>query len=421
MKWIGYVGYEIGIALYRFIVWVIAPFHPKAKAMVQGRKHVYHQLIQFKQQQSKQPIWFHCASLGEFEQARPVLEAIRKSYPKYAIVVSFFSPSGYEIRKNYQGADLVCYLPFDSRRAAQFWVQTLQPKLAVFVKYDIWYHYLKALHASGVSAILISAQFRPDHIYFRWYGAFFRNMLGLFAHIFSQYNDSFELLKRNQISHISLSGDTRFDRVFEHAKHPQSIPLVETFKQGSDLIVAGSSYGREEAILLPLLSQYPHLKLVIAPHHIHTDRVAEIKHTFGAFHCVAFSEVQNKTFIGTERVLIIDNIGMLSSLYQYADMAFVGGGFGTSGLHNILEAAVYGKPVVFGPNNLQKFPESLALVNAGGAAIVKQAEDVMAILSLKSHQPEQWKAMGECSAQFVKQHAGATQVVMNQLQQDQLI
>jgi 3-deoxy-D-manno-octulosonic-acid transferase len=307
--------------------------------------------------------WFHCASLGEFEQARPLIEKL-KAQQNIQIAVSFFSPSGYEIRKNYELADIVFYLPADTPKNAAFVLDAITPDVVFFVKYEIWLHYVKAIKQRSIPLYLISATFRSSQIYFKWYGGAFKRALKSFDLIFTQDHTSTHILQSNGITNVIMGNDTRYDRVYETCQNPKQLPIVEAFKQQQRLLVVGSSYGYEEKLVAGFLKEDKKLKVVIAPHQISKERIVEVEQTFKHYATIKYSDAAN-VLVHDKQVLIIDNIGLLASIYQYGDVAFVGGGFGRKGIHNTLEAATFGMPIFIGPNNHEKFPEIKLLHLAG--------------------------------------------------------
>ncbi len=318
----------------------------------------------------------HCASLGEFEQGRPVIEAIKKEMPDFKIILTFFSPSGYEIRKNYQNADIVCYLPADTPGNAEKFVNSIKPELVIFVKYEFWYNYISVLSRKAIPLFLISAIFRKEQHFFKWYGSFFRDMLKKFRMIYVQDQNSLDLLRGIGLKNVVQAGDTRFDRVMEIAGTAEIIPQLESFRGNERLFLAGSSWKKDEEIIAEYINKYPdRMKWVFAPHEIGSENIERLEKLFRV-KCIRFSEFTDES--RDARVLIIDNIGMLSSAYRYAYIAAVGGGFG-KGIHNILEPACWGIPVLFGPNH-QKFREALELISLGGAKSFKNYNDFESIL-----------------------------------------
>lgn len=421
IRFLGYIAYHIGLFLYAFMVRLASLWNPKAKLFVTGRKGLIKKITQQTATDTREKIWFHCASLGEFEQARPIMERLKSEYPSYAIVVTFFSPSGYEIRKNYPGADYVFYLPLDSAENALLVVSTLKLKCAFFVKYEIWYHYLKTLNQFHIPAFLISANIRQDHIYLKSYGRFFTDMLHSFQHIFSQNEQSNQLLLNKGFTEVSVSKDTRFDRVYENSKQVKELPLIQRFTEGKKVLIMGSSYTQEEAIVKACLEYLTDWKIIIAPHHIESSRISEIVTGFASVGATTYSVLTNDLSLMSNNVLVIDNIGMLSAIYQYGTVAFIGGGFGKSGLHNTLEAAVFGMPVLFGPNNLKKFPESLDMTDAGVGFIIKDESILATYLKEWNAHPEKLTTIGTLAKQFITSQIGATQHVFEHLQETKVL
>lgn len=418
---LGYIAYHIGIWGYALLVHIASLFNNKASLFIKGRKGLMDQIESSMSEEHRAKIWFHCASLGEFEQARPVVEQLRQDYPQYAIIITFFSPSGYEIRKNYAGADYVFYLPLDTASNAQRFVRAVNPTLAFFVKYEIWYHYLHALNQRRISVVLISANFRPNHIYFKWYGLFFKKMLFNFQHIFCQNADSQTLLKTNGINHTSVSKDTRFDRVVEHSKQALKIAPAESFIQQSKVLIAGSSYEPEETLIAEVMQDFPEWKIIIAPHHIAHQRIESIQKLFSSHGATTFSELSSHPEKANSRVLIMDNIGMLSSLYQYGHIALIGGGFGKTGLHNTLEAAVFGMPILFGPNNHQKFPESLDMIQAGVGFSISDSKQFRTLVTQWNQAPETLLNISQRAKTFITSQTGATEHILDYLKLNKLI
>ena len=405
--------YSFGILVYSVLMRLVALINPKAKKWVSGRKGVFEKLNLFKQGADNQLIaWFHCASLGEFEQGRTLIEAHKNAFPSHQILLTFFSPSGYEIQKNYPHADYICYLPIDSAKNARQFVNLVNPHLAVFVKYEFWYHYLFFLKENKTKIISVSAIFRPSQVFFKWYGGFYRNMLMQFDMIFVQNQASFDLLQSIDIQSIRLSKDTRFDRVRQLTESPKTFEKVVAFKANSKLLVVGSCWAEDFEVILPVInacSQDRNLKFIIAPHEI---KDAEIKTWQNALTVKSqrYSDFQDFD----ANVLFIDNIGMLSSLYQYADFAWIGGAYG-KGLHNTLEAATYGMPLFFGNKAYAKFQEALDLLENGCAfSISNMAHFAEKLNYLLDNQ----LLVNEISAkakQYVQQNTGATNQIMEYL------
>lgn len=403
--------YNAGIALFGLGLRLAAPFHAKARRMVEGQRH-WADALGRTLAGSRAPIaWFHAASLGEFEQGRPVIEAFRAQYPDYRILLTFFSPSGYEVRKNYAGVDYVLYLPTDTPANARQFVQLVQPRIAFFIKYEFWYNYLRELRVAHVPILCFSAAFRPDQLFFKPYGGFYRNLLRFFDHILVQNEASVALLAQINVSNVTLAGDTRFDRVSQTADHAPAIPVAEAFKAGRPLLVVGSAWPGDMAVLIPFLNGLTQpLKVIIAPHEINVE---EIERWRGQLvrPSVRYSHTDGTT-VTTADVLFIDNVGMLSALYQYGQFAYVGGAFG-EGLHNILEPAAFGMPVFFGPQYAD-FPEATALLEAGGAFSIRNAHELTALFTRQYADPS---AAGQASRDYVRRNIGATAQVINVVNQ----
>lgn len=404
MLWI----YNIGIAMYGLLLRFASLFNAKAKLFVEGRQHIFENITQ-KLNPDDQPVWFHFASLGEFEQGRPVLEKLKAADPQQKIVVTFFSPSGYEIRKNYALAD-VFYLPLDTAANAKKFIDIVNPKLAIFTKYEFWFHYFKALHTRAIPLYLISGIFRPDQAFFKGYGGFYRGILKFVTHFFVQNEESVALLKGIGINQVSLSGDTRFDRVYENAQHPKKLPEIEAFCQGSLIFIAGSTWPEDEKLLVALTEKYPDWKFIIAPHEIGSSHIQEIESLFPQ--AIKFSVFSSQFVADQSQILIIDNIGMLSSLYQYAKVAYIGGGFG-AGIHNTLEAAAFGLPVIFGPK-YDKFQEAKDLISIGAAKSIHTTAELLAAFDhFKSNEKAATAAQN-----YVTEKKGATEMILNTLNQN---
>ncbi|RRB15057.1 3-deoxy-D-manno-octulosonic acid transferase [Larkinella knui] len=397
--------YTTSIRLYQATLLLAARFHPKARLAVEGRRKWLEQ-INTKLADNTAPIaWFHAASLGEFEQGRPVMEAFRQQYPTYKILLTFFSPSGYEVRKNYAGADFVFYLPFDTPENARHFVRLVNPAIAFFIKYEFWYNYLRELKARQIPILSFSAIFRPDQIFFKPYGGFYRNFLRFFDHILVQNQESVDLLQTIGITRVTLAGDTRFDRVKQVADAKKDIPMARLFKADTPLLVVGSAWQADMEVLIPFLNRFDKpLKVIIAPHEIHDDEIERWRSQLPG-QTVRFSEAQ--TSYDSATTLIIDNVGMLSSLYQYGEFAYIGGAFG-KGLHNILEAATFRMPLFFGPN-YGKFQEAVDLVKAGAAFPVANTAELEAVFRRLYEDPS---AASAISGDYVTLNTGATSKVM---------
>ncbi len=414
--------YTIGIWFYTLGIRLAALFgHEKARQMATGWRQVPQALS--KLSADKSTVWFHAASLGEFEQARPVLEAYRQRHPDHQVLVTFFSPSGYEVRKNYSQADAVCYLPMDTPGNVRRFLDAAHPDKVFFVKYEFWYNYLNALRQRGIDTYIFSAIFRPEQYFFKWYGGWFRQQLGrCFNHLFVQNEESLRLLKGHGISHCSLAGDTRYDRVHQIAQAAEPDTVVERFLQGHDgpVLVAGSTWPPDEQLLARLSEMskewFPE-RIIIAPHEIHEEHLKQIETLFPDSirysECInALTQSHNNTFTHS-KVLIIDNIGLLSKLYRYATVAYIGGGFGV-GIHNILEAVAYGKPVVFGPN-YHKFQEAHDLIDLGGCMIVDEHPDVSFLRKLFTDD-DIYHAASDACLQLMRRNLGSTELILTTIE-----
>jgi 3-deoxy-D-manno-octulosonic-acid transferase len=397
--------YNIGILLYSLIVRMVAPFNPKAKYFVNGRKQVWAE-IKLKINPIDKHIWFHFASLGEFEQGRPVLEQIKSLHPEKKVVITFFSPSGYEIRKHYALADGVFYLPLDTHKNAVKFIEAINPELAIFTKYEFWHHYFKALSHKNVPLFLISGIFRPNQIFFKFYGGFNRNMLKKISWFFVQNEESLRLLKQLKMGNASIAGDTRFDRVAENATNQTPLPLIQAFCGTSSVLVAGSTWPADEQILKRLATENKDWKFIIAPHEIGDEHLNQINKIFPA--AIRYTQFNEKQSINAN-VLIIDNIGMLSAIYQYGQIAYIGGGFG-QGIHNTLEAAAYGLPVIFGPK-YQKFQEAHDLI---AIAAAKSIENELGLIAAFQFFKENQKAAQAAKA-YVNGQTGATNSIYQKI------
>jgi 3-deoxy-D-manno-octulosonic-acid transferase len=381
--------------------------------MLQGRENQFEKLEQAFAGNTAPVVWFHCASLGEFEQGRPVIEAFKAEFPEDKVLLTFFSPSGYEVRKNYSGADFIFYLPLDSAANARKFLAIVQPKLAVFVKYEFWHYYLQELEQRHIPILSISAIFRPEQVFFKPYGEFNRNMLRRFTHIYTQNQSSLELLQTIGITNATIAGDTRFDRVLQTAATIKPIPLVDAFTSDSEVFMVGSSWPADIDVLLPLIQKYKlTIKFIIAPHEVHESGITTLMQTIGDG-TVRFSQADAQT-IANYKVLVIDNIGMLSALYSYGTYAFIGGAFG-KGLHNTLEAAVFGLPLFFGPK-YSKFQEAVDLVKLGCAFPVNNADELLAAFEKVHTTPGARQTITDTEKQYVQEQAGATTQIMADIQ-----
>ena len=402
--------YNLVIFFYRAIAWLISPFNGKARLWINGQKNWY-MLLDQKVDHNEKYIWIHCASLGEFEQGRPLIESIRKEKPLYKIVLTFFSPSGYEIRKNWPLADIICYLPADTPSNARRFIGLVNPGKVIFVKYEFWNNYISELSRRKIPLFLISGIFRKDQHFFKWYGGFFRAMLKKFTRIYVQDQLSQDLLKSIGLENFAASGDTRFDRVMQIAAEAKSIPQLEQFRGDERLFLAGSSWKPDEEIIARYIEKNPgKMKWVFAPHEVDEENILRLEKLFTS-KCVRFSGF---TAGNTDaRVMIIDNIGMLSSAYRYAYIAEVGGGFG-KGIHNVLEPACWGIPVLFGPEHL-RFREALELIVNGGAATFKNFDEFEAIMDRWMTDENLYRQAAESAGKYVTKNSGATARIMKEI------
>lgn len=409
--------YELFIILYNIGVWVASFFSKKVRAMWKGEHRTF-RVLREKIDPNAMYIWFHAASLGEFEQGRPIMEAIRREHPGYKILLTFFSPSGYEVRKNYDGADVVVYLPIDTKRNARRFLRLTNPVMAFFIKYEFWSNYLHMLKERHVPTFSVSSIFRPNQIFFRAYGKGYGKVLDCFTHFFVQNEESRDLLKSIGIDCVSVTGDTRFDRVLQIRDAGKSLPIVENFVGGTvedrpHVFIAGSSWPPDEDIFIRYFNEHRDWKLIIAPHVIGDDHMKQI---LGKLErkTVRYTEATTENVVGAE-CLIIDCFGLLSSIYRYADVTYVGGGFGV-GIHNVLEAAVWGKPVIFGPNN-KNFQEAQGLLKAGGGFEVTSYDDFVGVMR-KLADDKALEQSCERAGGFVESLAGATRQIMKEVKFD---
>jgi 3-deoxy-D-manno-octulosonic-acid transferase len=396
---------------------LVALINSKARDAVKGRKNLKNDLAKIDFTKDKW-IWFHCASLGEFEQGRSLIEEIKKKHSRYKILLSFFSPSGYSIRKNYEFADSVVYMPFDTKTNAVYFIKTIKPVLAVFVKYEFWFHHLHQLKKYNVKTILISAAFRKQQPFFKWYGRIFRKMLFCFNAVFIQDETSRSLLNKIGMGkNIFIAGDTRYDRVNEIAIQAKKNPEVEKFLSGSKSLIAGSTWFDDEKIIKESLIALPkEWKIIIAPHEVSPNRLKNVTKLFGD-EAIFFSELkENMSHIG-KRILVIDNIGMLSNLYACGTIAFIGGGFQKGGIHNILEPAVFGLPVIFGPV-YKKFVEANELKQLSFAFSISDAAECRKVLSNLVKNEQEYLNLSHSLRQYMSTKTGATSAIIKYLEQN---
>ncbi|MBQ5623247.1 MAG: 3-deoxy-D-manno-octulosonic acid transferase [Alistipes sp.] len=400
--------YNISIVLYYIVVAFVSLWDKKAKQWIVGRKDIFKRMAEVISPEDK-VVWIHAASLGEFEQGRPVIEKIREQQPEYKILVTFYSPSGYEIRKNYAGADYIFYLPIDTPGNAKKFLDVAHPEIAIIVKYEFWLNLLSELKRRGVRTYLISAIFRRNSIFFRSYGSIWRQALDSFEQMFVQNEESKELLHEIGFDNVVVAGDTRFDRVAEIARNVKKVPIVERFKGDSPLFVAGSTWGPDEEILQTLINDNPQIKFVVAPHEMENSRIERIiAQTMGG--AVRYTCCNEESDFSKTQVLILDTIGILSSVYGYATWSYIGGGFGV-GIHNTLEAATFGLPIAFGPN-YQKFKEARDMVALGAATKVESAEDLSAWFAPLRDDKSALQRAGSAAKSYTQRNQGATSLIM---------
>jgi 3-deoxy-D-manno-octulosonic-acid transferase len=414
--------YTIFTTCYSRGIGIAALWNTKARRWVDGRKGLLDKVKQEGlQNDGAKRIWMHCASLGEFEQGRPLLELLRARYPGVKIILSFFSPSGYEVMKEYKGADHIYYLPMDSPSNAATFIDAIDPSLVLWVKYEFWYYYLAELKKRNICTLLVSGIFRENQPFFKWYGGIWRKMTGCFTHFFVQNEFSEELLRSLVTTeNITVTGDTRFDRVITIARNFEAVPHIDKFCGAQQVVVAGSTWEEDEIELMHFVQSHPEIKFIIAPHEIDEENLTDVKKEFPG--SVFYSELEkaNGNFNEEAHVLIIDNIGMLSRLYRYATIAYVGGGFGADGVHNVLEAAVYGKPVVFGPV-FEKFDEAIGLKESGGAVSASGPLELEAILSNLFSDEAQRNIMGMAAGKYVQENTGASSKIIDFIQEKRLL
>lgn len=402
--------YNLAIYLYYFGIRVASLFNQKAKLWIKGRKNLFENLEKSINKNEK-IAWFHCASLGEFEQGRAVLEKFKKDYPHYKIFLTFFSPSGYEIRKNYPFADYIFYLPIDTKHNAKKFVEIINPSLVFFIKYEFWFNLLSELKRKNISTFLVSAIFRKEQHFFKFYGSFFRKSLSSFQHIFIQDAGSKQLLEKINLNNVTIAGDTRIDRALEIPKQTNPISLVEKFKGDHQFLIAGSTWEKDEEILTEIIlkSELQNLKFILAPHEVSEENISRLETIF-LEKAIRFSKA-NDANIHNKKVLIIDNIGMLSSLYQYGEIAYIGGGFG-KGIHNTLEPATFGLPIIFGPN-YHKFSEAKELVKLQGAFSINNKREAEEIIKKLLNDNIFRKNASEKCKNYIKENSGATEKILN--------
>ena len=403
--------YNVGVSIYQLLIAIVSSFNTKAKLWRDGRKNWEVRLREAIKNNEK-IVWFHCASLGEFEQGRPVIEAFREKYPAIKILLTFFSPSGYEVRKNYSNADYIFYLPIDTRRNAIKFIEIANPIAAIFVKYEFWYHYLNQLKKRSIPTYIISAIFREDQAFFKPYGRWYRNFLFNFHHLFVQNEKSKELLESIGVNNVTIAGDTRFDRVATNAQSAKRIPLFEEFAGTAKVFVAGSTWPDDEEILIEYFKENIYnLKLIVAPHEINTQNIEKFRARIGV-KSILYTKHED-TEVKDAQVLVIDTIGVLSSAYRYGTISYIGGGFGV-GIHNTLEAAVFGIPVVFGPN-YQRFQEAVDLIGIGAAHSIVNQQDLSNVLKQYFEKNTELQEVKNSLSGYFSRKVGATKMIVENI------
>jgi 3-deoxy-D-manno-octulosonic-acid transferase len=397
--------YSLGILFYTIALNIVSVFNTKASLWVKGRKRLLYKIRQ--EVKSDNIIWIHTASVGEFEQARPLIERIKTEMPSKKILITFFSPSGYELRKSYELADYIYYLPVDTKANAKEFLDIVKPNMVFFVKYEFWFNFIREINNRNIPLYLVSGIFRPKQHFFKWYGEWFRKHLQMFNYLFVQDKSSADLLNSIGINNCSITGDTRFDRVNAVTLNPKKFECIQEFIKGSKVLLAGSTWAPDEDIILDYMKEFSdNMKLIIAPHEVTKSHINSIESTYKLYKPVKLSELEDGKKLDNNSLLIVDSVGKLAYLYQYTDIAYIGGGFGV-GIHNILEAACYAKPVIFGPN-YQKFKEARDLIELGGAFSVKNSNELKDVLNSLLKNNEIIKAKNKVCFDYVKQNLGAT-------------
>jgi 3-deoxy-D-manno-octulosonic-acid transferase len=399
--------YQLSLFFYRIGAGVISLINPKAKLFIKGRRNILKRITTSLNDNTSPIAWFHCASLGEFEQGRPIIERFKSDFPTYKVFLTFFSPSGYEVRKNYEHADYIFYLPWDSKKNARKLIQIVKPSVAIFVKYEFWNFYLSELKKQSIPLLSVSSIFRPNQIYFKPFGRFNLSILKKVTHFFVQNRSSKLLLEKHGVNNVSIAGDTRFDRVSEIVKFKKELPLVAKFKDQKKIMVIGSCWPEDLEVILPFINGYD-MRFIVAPHEIGNSCIKRIQKE-SMKETILYSNLD--AIKGTEDVLLVDNVGLLSSLYAYGEYAYIGGAFG-AGLHNILEAATYGIPIFFGNKNFQKFNEATDLIDLGGAVAITSYTDLMSQFNVFKEDTA-LQIAGQVNKDYVKDNTGATDKIIS--------
>lgn len=410
--------YNLAIALMFIGMVIAAPFNRKARKLLQGHRRLLQRLRDMLNNNEAPILWFHAASTGEFEQGRPVMEEIRRLYPQYKILLTFFSPSGYEAKKKYAGADYIFYMPFDMSWNVRRFYDIVKPRAVFFIKYEFWYNFIQQAHQANIPIYCFSAIFRPNQVFFRWYGRWYRSLLFKFSYIFVQNKQSEVLLNQIGIHQVEVSGDTRFDRVAQIATTSKHLPAIDAFASGSRVIIAGSTWPPDEALLVKyynekLVTNFS-VKYIIVPHEVDDEK--HLNELVAAFKgsAIRYSQISNGDSLSSFRILIVDVMGILSSVYRYGYLAYIGGGFG-KGIHNILEAATYGIPVVFGPR-FQKFQEAVDLTSRKGAFSVKDYKHFAQTMDMLLNNDNVYQQACQVCKNYVQENLGSTQKILQKVE-----
>lgn len=409
--------YNLLVILASLVLKFLAFFSPKLKLFVEGRAHVFEEL-ESKISSHDKVIWFHAASLGEYEQGLPVMEAMKEAYPNHKLVLTFFSPSGYEVRKNNTIAHVTVYLPLDTKSNAQKFIQSIHPEKVFFIKYEFWPNYLNELKKQNISTFLLSGIFRKNQVFFKWYGGFYRKALTAFDYFFVQNESSKHLIQNLGLLNVTVAGDTRFDRVVAILQRDNTLDFINHFKNDKTTIVIGSSWAKDESLWVQYINNSTNdVKFIIAPHAIKSEQILSLKEQLSKS-CILFSERERKD-LSTYQVFIVDTIGILTKIYSYADIAYVGGGFGSPGVHNILEPATFGVPIIIGPN-YNHFAEATALVNLGGCISIATQNELDQAVTLLLHNVDERHEKGHICETFVQMNKGATATIVNYVKNDRI-
>ncbi|NLC49327.1 MAG: 3-deoxy-D-manno-octulosonic acid transferase [Bacteroidales bacterium] len=406
--------YNVAISIFAFVFRLIAPFHKKVKLMIKGHAKTF-DILEKQIDPNSKYVWFHVASLGEYEQALPMIDIIKRDKPSYKILLTFFSPSGYEVQKNNKIVDVVCYLPFDTKKNVKRFLDLAKPDIAIFVKYEFWYNFIHGLYLREIPVYLISAVFRPNQLFFKPWGNVFKKILHYYTQLFVQDHESKRLLKNNGINNVTVMGDTRMDRVIKIKEDVRDMPnvdkLTSSLKENEKVLIAGSTWPEDENLIINYFNTHAYLKLIIAPHLIDEAHLKQIESKLKR-PSIRYSQLSDAEILDFD-CLIIDNFGLLSSIYRYGKIAYIGGGFG-AGIHNLPEAAVHGLPVIFGPN-YKKFLEARELIRNGGGFTINNETDLNKILKNFVMSPEDLEIAGEKAAEYIYNSAGATQKIVDKI------